>query len=231
MSHFDRDKKYSKSYESTPSGNKFIYSHKSMDKWKQFKNRLLEEFLKNKIAHMLSESKIQKIKEQPPFAEVLLPEPSETPEATIIRERRQRMIEEAWKDKMRAWEKRKEVKLQEEAQHALGLLFEHVDLEIKKDLQDLLDKPENEDLTNDQRWTLAFSHLETKWGPLTHVDVQAIKDEARATQRKQNEVRMGRVLQQIHGSCLNPRTDAAKGRIRQSYPWTTATSPRAQYSQ
>ena len=61
----------------------------------------------------------------------------------------------------------------------MGILLQHVDLDIKRNLQELLERPDNKLKDSYDRWNLLWERLETEWGPSTHYDVQNLKERLR----------------------------------------------------
>ncbi len=50
----------------------------------------------------------------------------------------------------------------------MGILLQHVDLDIKRDFQKPLEKSDNKLKDSYDRWKLLWERLETEWGPSTH---------------------------------------------------------------
>jgi hypothetical protein len=51
-------------------------------------------------------------------------------------------------------------------QLGMGILLQHVDLDIKRDLQELLERPDNKLKDSYDRWNLLWERLETEWGTI-----------------------------------------------------------------
>ena len=108
------------------------------------------------------------------------------------------MLGEDWKQACSERRKRiGEKKLSRECQLGMGILLQHVDLDIKRDLQEILERPDNKLKDSYDRWNLLWERLETEWGPSsTHYDVQIEPErEAPNVRRQQDDQgRMAAVL-------------------------------------
>ena len=90
-----------------------------------------------------------------------------------------RLINTDWLEASKEQRRRSGDKLRKECQIGMGILLKHVDYNIKNDLQELLDKPENARKDSEERWYMVWSRLESEWGPSTHYDVQILKEKLR----------------------------------------------------
>ncbi len=103
----------------------------------------------------------------------------ETPDEREQRIAQQRLLGEDWKQACSEHRKRIGEGLSRECQLGMGILLQHVDLDIKRDLQKLLERPDNKLKDSYDRWNLLWERLETEWGPSTHYDVQNLKERLR----------------------------------------------------
>jgi len=183
MSYRREDKKKYKSDQQKPDSSSslsnFIYSHKTTEKWKTFRACLVEEFLSNSIDHILYPERIEQMQKKPDLPAIIPIPHGETPDEREQRIAQQKLLGEDWKQACSEHRKRTGEKLSRECQLGMGILLQHVDLDIKRDLQELLERPDNKMKDSYDRWNLLWDRLETEWGPSTHYDVQNLKERLR----------------------------------------------------
>ena len=182
MSYRDDKKKYKydqQRSDSSSSLSNFIYSHKTTERWKTFRSCLVEEFLSNSIDHILYPERIEQMQKKPELPAIIHIPQGETPDEREQRIAQQRLLGEDWKQACSEHRKRIGERLSRECQLGMGILLQHVDLDIKRDLQELLERPDNKLKDSYDRWNLLWERLETEWGPLIHYDVQNLKERLR----------------------------------------------------
>jgi protein-arginine kinase activator protein McsA len=179
MSYREDKKKYKHDQQrsdSSSSLSNFIYSHKTTERWKTFRACLVEEFLSNSIDHILYPERIEQMQKKPELPATIPIPVGETPDQREQRIAQQRLLGEDWKQACSEHRKRIGERLSRECQLGMGILLQHVDLDIKRDLQELLERPDNKLKDSYDRWNLLWERLETEWGPSTHYDVQNLKE-------------------------------------------------------
>ena len=154
----------------------FIYHHTKTDDWPILRACLLQEFMKESISHLLYPEQIEEMKRDPSPPRVIPEPPSETPTQRAERLNQQSLFNQDWLERKKECRRRCSTKLQSECQMGMGILLDHVDRDIRIDLQAQLDKPENSRLTDEERWNMLWQRVESEWGPQSHLDVQALKD-------------------------------------------------------
>ena len=182
MSYREDKKKYRSDQhksDSSSSLSNFIYSHKTTERWKTFRACLVEEFLSNSIDHILYPERIEQMQKKPELPAVIPIPVGENPDQREQRIAQQRLLGEDWKQACSEHRKRIGERLSRECQLGMGILLQHVDLDIKRDLQELLERPDNKLKDSYDRWNLLWERLETEWGPSTHNDVQNLKERLR----------------------------------------------------
>jgi hypothetical protein len=165
--------------DSASSLSNFVFNHKSTEKWKLLRTCLAEEFMQEAISHIMYPEQMEDMK-KPLEPARILPEPAdETAEQRTIRLAQQQLINTDWLEASKEQRRRSGDKLRKECQIGMGILLKHVDYNIKNDLQELLDKPENARKDSEERWYMVWSRLESEWGPSTHYDVQILQEKLR----------------------------------------------------
>ena len=160
--------------------NNFIYSPKTTERWKTFRACLVEEILSNSIDHILYPERIEQMQKKPDLSAIIPIPDRETPDEREQRIAQQKLLGEDWKQACSEHRKRIGEKLSRECQLGMGILLQHVDLDIKRDLQEILERPNNKLKDSYDRWNLLWERLETEWGPSsTHYDVQNLKERLR----------------------------------------------------
>ena len=136
------------------------------ERWKTFRACLVEEILINSIDHILYPERIEQMQKKPDLPAIIPIPDGETPDEREQRIAQQKLMGEDWKQACSEHGKRiGEKLLSRECQLGMGILLQHVDLDTKRDLQELLERPDNKLKDSYDRWNLLWERLETEWGP------------------------------------------------------------------
>ena len=192
----------------------FIYSHKTTERWKTFRACLVEEFLSNSIDHILYSERIEQMQKKPELPAITQIPVGETPDEREQRIAQQKLLEEDWKQAYSEHRKRiGERLLSRECQLGMGILLQHVDLDFKRDLQELLERPEN----SYDHWNLLWERLETEWRPSTHFTLDGNK--------MHDQGWLATVLVvQVQRNRIGSGADRDEGRRRKQDPWFVDTT-------
>jgi hypothetical protein len=141
--------------------------------------------------HILYPERIEQMQKKPGLPAIIPIPEGETPDEREQRIAQQKLLGEDWKQACCEHRKRIGDRLSRECQLGMGILLQQVDLDIKRDLQELLERPDNKLNDSYDRWNLLWERLESEWEPSTHYDAQNMKERLRTLDRNKKMAKGG----------------------------------------